>query len=144
MNLFELDTCLQSADLFKYANELGYDSVDFMKGLTATDTGRRAYSEQDEYLWLGYGYLMECLQDEYAFKQGVTFSDDAMDWIGYFLKYWTIETKEPLERILEIAPPEVLNRNYPGFHTIDNSMAIDRFRELYQERCKKYLKEDKL
>ena len=61
-------------------------------------------------------------------KAGTTYHNEIMYWSGYTYRYWHYYTGESSKEMYAIANAERMATVYPGFHTLDVKMAIDRLK----------------
>lgn len=78
----------------------------------------------------GEQYILAELLDETAVPQGETYDEDVLCWIGYTYRYRHLYSGESSAEIYALANAEMMNMIYPGDHTLDVSMAIDRIKEV--------------
>jgi hypothetical protein len=83
--------------------------------------------------WAGEQYVLAELLDEVPVKKGDVFSSDSLYWIGYTYRYWHLERGESSPEIYRQCDAGTMNMIYPGYHTLDVSMAIDRIKEANAE-----------
>ena len=53
---------------------------------------------------------------------------ERLQWVGYTYRYWHYYTGESNNEIYAIANAERMVTVYPGFHSLDVKMAIDRLK----------------
>ena len=80
--------------------------------------------------WAGEEYILEELTEEVGGvkKAGITYHNEIMYWSGYTYRYWHYYTGESSKEMYAIANAEKMATVYPGFHTLDVKMAIDRLK----------------
>ncbi len=64
-------------------------------------------------------------------KQSVKYNPDAAEWLGYFYKYWQLNTKEPSSKIVGKLKPIDGLKKYFNFHQMDFVQAIDLCKKEY-------------
>jgi len=60
--------------------------------------------------------------------------DEVMYWIGYTYRYWQYLTGESSKEIYKQADAKTMCEAYPGFHTLDVSMAVEDLKEIYNQK----------
>lgn len=135
---FNIGICEMSADLFVRSVKKGYDSKDFIEKLMKSETATHLYNKTDTQMWLGSSYIMETLEQEVQIKEGETYSEDLMSWIGYLFACWnfTYVYDTPKDMIKQ-APVEVLTLTYQGLHVLSFEDAIMELKNIYQEKQNK-------
>ncbi len=128
LNFFDLARCQMSSCLFLLSIKKNYDSMKFIINVLSSRLGGYLYSDDCAEIWRGAEYVMESLEDEVAFEQGETLSEDFMEWAGYFYRYWSLKQNDTAKQILEYAPPSVLLQEYVGLHSISMDMAIENLK----------------
>lgn len=70
-------------------------------------------------------------------KGGIIYDNETLYWMGYIYLYWHFYTGENSKEIYKQDNAELMNVVYFAFHTMSPEMAIDRIKEIYQEKRKK-------
>lgn len=132
----ELDTqqfglCDIQGRLFELALKKGYDSKAFIEKFMNSRVAAALDDVYDRMQWAGEEYLLEELDDEVGglAKAGETYNNEVMYWTGYTYRYWHYYTGENSKEIYAIADAEKMAMLYPGYHTLDVAMAVDRLKE---------------
>ncbi len=130
-DLFESGYCEMSAKLFRLSAEKGYSSVDFVNKLLSSQIGQQLYNHEHTELWLGHGYIMESLEAEVQIEKGEAFPIEVLEWMGWIYRVWTATYMEDSAKdMLRIAPPEIMNAVYEGFHCMDEKLVIEDLKAL--------------
>lgn len=126
--------------LFELSLKKGLDSPSFIESFMNSNTAFHMDGLFDHLQWAGEAYILDELNDEVhgLKKAGKLYPNEAMYWIGYIYRYWHYYTGEFSHEIFKIADTKTMITSYLGFHTLSLEMAIDRLKEIYEE---KHLKE---
>lgn len=131
--------CNMQGKLFEMSLDQGMDSSEFIRLFMQSDSAKGLDMPFHYLQWAGAKYIMEDLEDTVHPPQaGIQYSRDQMYWIGYLYRFWHFYTGQTSREIYEIADEALLARCYPGYHTLDPAMAVDRLLE-----SRGLLKEDK-
>ena len=132
----ELDTqqfglCDIQGRLFELALRKGYDCKDFVEKFMNSRVAAALDDVYDRMQWAGEEYLLEELDDEVGglAKAGTAYNNEVMYWMGYTYRYWHYYTGENSKQIYATADFEKMAMLYPGYHTLDVAMAVDRLKE---------------
>lgn len=138
LTTFNIGICEMSADLFVQSVKRGYDSKDFIEKLMQSETAAHLYHKTDTQMWLGSSYIMETLEEEVQMKEGETYPEDLMSWIGYLFACWNFTyAYDTPKDMMKQAPVEVLTLAYQGLHVLSFEDAIMELKNIYQEKQNK-------
>jgi hypothetical protein len=129
MDTLTMSLCDTTARLFVLGAKKGLCSVRFIERFMNSKTCANFDLPYDRLQWAGEQYILAELLDETDIPQGETFDDDTLYWIGYTYRYWHLYSGESSQEIYAQANAETMNMIYPGYHTLDVPMAIDRIKE---------------
>jgi len=129
MDALTMSFCDTSGRLFELSARKGLDSAAFIEKYMNSDTCKHFDLPYDHLQWAGEQYILAELLDETAVPQGDVYDGDTMFWIGYTYRYWHLYSGESSAEIYKQANAETMNMIYPGYHTLDIAMAIDRIKE---------------
>ena len=129
MDTLAMSFCDTTARLFVLSAKQGLCSATFIEKFMNSKTCAEFDLPYDRLQWAGEQYILAELLDETSIPQGETYDDDALCWIGYTYRYWHLYSGESSAKIYALANAETMNMIYPGYHTLDVSMAIDRIKE---------------
>ena len=135
LDSLSLQLCDIQGRLFALACEQGCASVPFVEAFMRGKTAEALDRPYDRAQWMGEEYLFEEV-DEAAGGLPRTdgiLAEDVMYWMGYTYRYWHFYTGESSCDMYAVADVHVMARVYPGFHTLDVEVAIDRLREMAAE-----------
>lgn len=120
--------------LFELALKNGYDCPSFIETFMNSRTARALDDVYDRLQWAGEEYILEELDDEAGGlkKAGMIYPVEVMYWTGYLYRYWHYYTGEFSREIYQIADAERMKESWPGFHTLDVSMAVDDLKEIHR------------
>ena len=127
--------------LFEISKEKGYDSEKFIKAFMLSDIALDLDSDFNHLQWAGKEYIMERIQDELKaelIQGGEQFDREQLYWTGYVYRSWHFYTGESSKEIYKQAPAATMRVTYFSYHTLSVEMAIDRLKESYKEKHKKY------
>ena len=127
--------------LFEISKERGYDSEKFIKAFMLSDIALDLDSDFNHLQWAGKEYIMERIQDELKadlIQGGEQFDREQLYWTGYVYRSWHFYTGESSKEIYKQAPAATMRVTYFSYHTLSVEMAIDRLKESYKEKHKKY------
>lgn len=131
LGLFERQLCDIQGRLFINSAEAGLDSKSFITDFINSSTAAHLDDEYDRLQWAGEEYILEELIDEMdgLNKSNDIYSREALYWIGYLYRFWHYYTGEFSKEIYREADAETMLEAWPGFHTLDPEMAVDRLKE---------------
>lgn len=140
MEAFRLQLCDIQGRLFELSGERRYPTERFAKAFMEGPTAAHYDLPYDRAQWMGEEYLLEEVEDE-ARAAGTpltpapegdasVYPRETLYWMGFLYRYWHLLTGESSEEIHRIAPAATMRAAYPGFHAIDNELAIANLREL--------------
>ncbi len=131
LNSQQFGLCDIQGRLFELALKNGYDCKDFIEKFMNSKTAAALDESYDRLQWAGEEYILEELIDEVGGLKsaGMVYHNEIMYWSGYTYRYWRYYTGESSKEIYKIADAGTMAECYPGFHTIDVEMAIDRLKE---------------
>lgn len=132
LNLQQRQLCDIQGRLFELALKEGVDCPWFISSFMNSHAAACLDDIYDRLQWAGEEYILEELEDELKGlkKGGTAYSNEVMYWTGYVYRYWHYYTGETSREIYETAKAELMNMCWPGFHTLDVEMAIDRLKEM--------------
>ncbi len=132
LNSQQFGLCDIQGRLFELARKNGYDCKNFIEKFMNSKTAAALDESYDRLQWAGEEYILEELIDEVGGlgKAGTVYHNEIMYWSGYTYRYWRYYTGESSKEIYKIADAQTMAECYPGFHTIDVEMAIDRLKEI--------------
>lgn len=67
-------------------------------------------------------------------KNGNIFTENQLYWIDYLYRYWHYYTGESSREIYGQAPVCTMKRNYTMFHTMDPALAVEKLKEIYNQK----------
>lgn len=131
LNQQQFGLCDIQGRLFELARKNGYDCKDFIQRFMNSRTAAALDQTYDRLQWAGEEYILEELNEEVGGlkKAGMTYHNEIMYWSGYTYRYWRYYTGESSKEIYITANAEIMATGYPGLHTLDVEIAIDRLRE---------------
>lgn len=134
LNMQQFGLCDIQGRLFELAHKNGYDCKNFIEAFMNSQTAASLDRTYDRLQWAGEEYILEELIEETGGlkKAGTMYHNEMMYWSGYTYRYWRYYTGESSEMIYKIADAETMAAGYPGLHTLDVEMAIDRLKEAYE------------
>ena len=93
-------------------------------------TAARMDLPYDRLQWAGEEYILdEVVEESGGFPLGAVWSEDELFWTGYLYRLWHYVTGESSAEISKVANASMMRACYPGYHTLDPEMAIERLRE---------------
>lgn len=133
LKMDERQLCDIQGRLFKLSAHQGYASAPFIDAFMGSDVAVGLDRPYDRLQWAGEEYLFAELQDELAgtpaLMPGSTWPLEALFWTGYLYRYWHFHTGESSAEISHAADAATMLACWPGYHTLDPEMAIDRLKE---------------
>jgi hypothetical protein len=141
MTPLQLQLCDIQGRFFELSARCALEGDVFIPAFMTSKTCEQYDAPYHRLQWSGEEYLMEELLDEYKkhgdilsknklTKHTTMFSGDELYWIGYMYRYWHFATGEKSKNIYRQAPGEIMKKVYPGFHTIDEKIAIENLKSL--------------
>lgn len=130
--------CDVQGRLFELSLKSGYDSQRFVELYMNSETVEYLDKPYDRMQWAGEEYILENLVEE-AGEISVTgkkFPKEVMYWMGYIYRYWHFHTGESSREIYKQADAQTMYETYLGFHTLDNAMAVEKLKEIYEQKRK--------
>lgn len=138
LNSIELNLCDMQGKLFELSAKVGYGSSEFTRAFMLSKTAFDLDKEFNHMQWAGEGYIIDRISEEdLPKKEGTIYDNETLYWMGYIYRYWHFYTGENSKVIYKQANAELMNGVYFAFHTMSPEMAIDRLKEIYQEKRKK-------
>ena len=67
-------------------------------------------------------------------KNGNIFTENQLYWIDYLYRYWHYYIGESSREIYGQAPVCTMKRNYTMFHTMDPALAVEKLKEIYNQK----------
>ena len=139
MTALETQLCDIQGRLFELSAYRGIASKDFVTKYMTSKTCEHYDAPYHRLQWCGEEYLLDELSDEYIshgvpFPKGEVYTRDELYWMGYLYRYWHFLKKEPSRAIYRQAPVGMLKKVYPGFHTLDESMAIENLENIAERK----------
>lgn len=133
LSLDKRQLCDIQGRLFINSAEAGLDSKSFITDFMNSSTAAHLDDVYDRLQWAGEEYILEELKDEMngLKKSDDIFSREALYWIGYLYRFWHYYTGEFSKEICRQANAETMLEAWPGFHTLDPKMAVDRLKEFH-------------
>lgn len=124
--------CDVQGRLFVLSGDSGCASEPFIRTFMLGETAAAYDRPYDRSQWMGEGYLFEEVDKSAGglTRDGERFSRETLFWIGYTYRYWHFLTGESSREIYAVADARQMARAYPGFHTLDPELAIERLREI--------------
>lgn len=117
--------------LFELSASTGLDSEEFIVAFMSGECAAALDRPYDRLQWAGEEYILEELLEEHPDlpATGAVWGEEPLFWTGYLYRRWHDHTGEPSARIVQMAPPQTMLACWPGYHTLDPDMAIDRLIE---------------
>ncbi len=135
MNELEMKLCDIQGRLFELSAQKGYTSATFIKAFMTSPTAKALDSKYNRMQWAGEEYLLEEVAATGELTVGgEVLSQDVLFWIGYVYRYWHYYTGEDSAKIYKQAPVETMHRNYLLFHTMSPELAIEKLKEIYEQK----------
>lgn len=130
----EQQLCDIQGRLFELSLAKGIASEPFISEFMCGKVAAGLDLPYDRLQWMGEEYLLEEVMDAGDGTQrvftGELYPREVLYWMGWLYRFWHYYTDEPSAHIYEQAPAPLMLEVWPGFHTIDNEMAVDRLKEL--------------
>ena len=130
--------CDVQGRLFELSLKSGYDSQRFVELYMNSETVEYLDKPYDRMQWAGEEYILENLVEE-AGEISVTgkkFPKEVMYWMGYIYRYWHFHTGESSREIYKQADAQTMYETYLGFLILDNAMAVENLKEIYEQKRK--------
>lgn len=137
MDELQLKLCDIQGRLFELSAHKKYNSADFVREFMLSETARDLDKSYNRMQWAGEEYLLEEVIDaaeDRIEKSDEPYSEDVLYWMGYLYRYWHYYTGEGSAQIYKQAAVNTMKRNYMVFHTMAPEVAIEDFREIYQQK----------
>ena len=136
LDSLSLQLCDIQGRLFMYSLKQGCASASFVEAFMCGETAAALDRPYDRSQWMGEEYLFEEIDDAAGGlpKVGDMLPEEAMYWMGYTYRYWHFYTGESSREIYSTASANTMALVYPGFHTLDVEVAIDRLLEMGSEK----------
>jgi hypothetical protein len=137
LDMQQRQLCDIQGRLFELALSQGFDCKEFIISFMNSRAASCLDDVYDRLQWAGEEYILEELADEIdgLQKAGTIYSREVMYWTGYTYRYWHYYTGESSKEIYRIAPADLMNESWLGFHTLDVRMAIDNLREQHKSNA---------
>ena len=134
LDSFRLQLCDIQGRLFERSGAEGLDSASFARAFMEGPVGAGYDLPFDRTQWMGEAYLLDEVRDLAGglVAAGLSYSADALYWMGYTYRWWHFFTGESSAQIHRIADAETMNANYAGFHTIGMDLAVENLKELHR------------
>lgn len=131
LRLDKRQLCDIQGRLFINSAEARLDSKSFIADFMNSSAAAHLDDVYDRLQWSGEEYILEELEDEMngLKKSDVIYNREALFWIGYLYRFWHYYTGEFSKEIYRQADVEAMLEAWPGFHTLDPEMAVDRLKE---------------
>lgn len=136
LDSLSLQLCDIQGRLFMYSLKQGCASASFVEAFMCGETAAALDRPYDRSQWMGEEYLFEEIDDAAGGlpKVGDMLPEEAMHWMGYTYRYWHFYTGESSREIYGTTDANAMALGYPGLHTLDVEVAIDRLREMSANR----------
>ncbi len=137
MNDIQLKLCNIQGRLLELSGKNGFESCSFIEAFMLSDTAKALDSPYSRMQWAGEEYLLEEVKDGAGaalVRNDDVFSENRLYWIGYLYRYRHCHTGESSREIYEQAPVYTMNRNYTIFHTMDPALAVEKLKEIYNQK----------
>lgn len=138
LKLHERQLCDIQGRFFNLAACKGYASAAFIDSFMASEAAAALDRPYDRLQWAGEEYLLEQVEEELsgtaALASGEVWPSEALFWIGYLYRFWHFLTAEPSAVISQAADAATMFACWPGYHTLDPEMAVERLKEAVAER----------
>ena len=133
----QITLCDTQGQLFELAAEHGYSSEAFIKAFMTSQVSADMDKEFHHVQWAGKAYILSRMEDELAdqlTRDGEIYDKETLYWAGYIYRYWSFYTGESSRDICKQAPAKTMKVVYLMYHTMSPEMAIDRLKEVYEEK----------
>ena len=135
INGFERQLSDIQGRVFELSIAKGLDSADFIEKFMNSTTCEYLDMPYDRLQWAGEEYILESFLEDQSIKSaGQQFDKESLFWIGYVYRYWHLLTNESSKDIYRQADAKTMNESYPGFHSLEVSMAIENLKEIYRQK----------
>lgn len=123
--------CDIQADLFELSAIKGIDSKSFIIEWSESETAKNFDLPYDRTHWLGDEYLLAEIEDENGKlpRGGENWGRSIMRWMGWMYRLISIKGNMSSHDAVRLSPPEEMLEIYPGYHTLDYDMAVERIFE---------------
>lgn len=136
LKCLQLQLCDIQGRVFELSLKKGYDSRAFIEAYMNSETAAFLDKPYDRMQWSGEEYILESLSEEGngLQKSENLLSREMMYWTGYIYRYWHFLTGESSKEIYQQADWNTMKETYLGFHTLDNTMAVENLKEIYRQK----------
>lgn len=137
MDELQLKMCDIQGRLFELSADRNLNSATFVKTFMKSNTAKYLDSKYNSMQWMGEEYLLEEICEnagELFDDEGKVLPKDVLYWIGYLYRYWHYYADERSAEIYRQAPAKTMIRNYTIFHAMDPVLAIENFKEIYNQK----------
>ena len=140
----EYNICRTQGEIFQLAACQGYDMEMFSQKYLSSDfCGRQFDCRYSRYQYADAEESWDIFWPELAdivpqYNNGLCFSPDIAEWIGFTYRQLWYETYIPSRALVSVIPFNDMRRLYYGYHTLDEDMAADDLMRVYHlDRRKK-------
>jgi len=135
---FENQLCDIQGRLFERSFIMNLDSKDFIEKFMNSETCRHMDLSYDRLQWAGEEYIPDYLLNEINIDpKGIVYKKDELYWAGYIYRYWHYLTGESGRRIYSQIKAPIIKNCYLGFHTLDNTLAVENLKEIHRQKMNK-------
>ena len=137
MDELQLKMCDIQGRLFELSVDRNLNSAAFVKTFMKSNTAKCLDSKYNSMQWMGEEYLLEEICEntgDLSAEEGQILPNDVLYWIGYLYRYWHYYTGESSKKIYTQASVKTMIRNYTIFHTMDPALAIEKLKEISDQR----------
>lgn len=125
--------CSIQGRLFELSGKANAGSAEFIDAFMRSETAARLDLPYDRLQWAGEEYILEEVSDEIGeLPDGAIWDDEPLFWTGYLYRLWHYQTGDSSAEIGRMADAATMHACYPGYHTLDPEMAIERLREAHR------------
>ena len=137
MDELQLKMCDIQGRLFELSADRNLNSAAFVKTFMKSNTAKCLESKYNSIQWMGEEYLLEEICEnagDLSAEEGQVLPKDVLYWIGYLYRYWHYYTGESSKKIYTQASVKTMIRNYTIFHTMDPALAIEKLKEISDQK----------
>ena len=137
MDELQLKMCDIQGRLFELSADRNLNSAAFAKAFMKSNTAKCLDSKYNSMQWMGEEYLLEEIIEnarDLSAEEGQVLPRNILYWSGYLYRYWHYYMDESSAKIYKQAPVETMVRNYIIFHTMDPALAIEKLKEISNQR----------
>ena len=137
MDELQLKMCDIQGRLFELSADRNLNSATFVKTFMKSNTAKYLDSKYNSMQWMGEEYLLEEIIENagnLSAEEGQVLPRNILYWSGYLYRYWHYCADESSAKIYKQAPVETMVRNYLIFHTMDPTLAIEKLKEISDQR----------